>query len=102
MPTQEMNGRSRGFCGEAIDIAGVYRHIPRGAHGSLMPGWSRKLDEPTEWSDGRKLHTLEDAIAWLPKEIPKCEHTLPKVQAPNGDRSFRGFFGQLTSDAAKI
>jgi hypothetical protein len=27
MPTQEVNGRSRCFRGEAIDIAGVNRHI---------------------------------------------------------------------------
>jgi hypothetical protein len=32
-------------------------------------------------SDGRKLQTLQDAIAWLAKEIPKSEHTMPKVQA---------------------
>jgi hypothetical protein len=30
--------------------------------------------------DGRKLRTLKGAIAWLAKEIPNSEHTMPKVQ----------------------
>jgi hypothetical protein len=46
-----------------------------------MAGWSRKFDEPIELPDGRKLRTLKDAIAWLAKEMPKSEHTMPKVQA---------------------
>jgi hypothetical protein len=44
-------------------------------------GWSRRFDEPVELPDGGKLRTLKDAIAWLAKEIPKSEHTTPKVQA---------------------
>jgi hypothetical protein len=32
-------------------------------------------------SYGRKLRTLKAAIAYLAKEIPKSEHTMPKVQA---------------------
>ena len=43
-------------------------------------GWSRRFDEPIELSDGRKLQTLKEAIAWLAKEIPKSEHAMPKVQ----------------------
>lgn len=43
--------------------------------------WSRRFDEPIELPDGRKLRTLKEAIAWLAKEIPKSEHTMPKVQA---------------------
>jgi hypothetical protein len=43
--------------------------------------WHRKFDEPIELPDGRKLRTLKEAIAWLAKEIPKSEHTMPKVQA---------------------
>jgi hypothetical protein len=31
-------------------------------------GWSRRVDEPVELPDGRKLRTLADAIAWLAKE----------------------------------
>jgi hypothetical protein len=30
---------------------------------------------------GRKLVTLEDAIAWLAKEVPKSEHGMNQVQA---------------------
>ena len=29
---------------------------------------------------GRKLRTLKEAIAWLAKEVPPAEHTMPKVQ----------------------
>lgn len=43
--------------------------------------WSRRFDEPIELPDGRKLRTLKEAIAWLAKDIPKSEHTMPKVQA---------------------
>lgn len=43
--------------------------------------WSDRFDEPIELPDGRKLRTLKEAIAWLAKEIPKSEHTMPKVQA---------------------
>jgi hypothetical protein len=43
--------------------------------------WSNRFDEPIELPDGRKLRTLKEAIAWLAKEIPKAEHTMPKVQA---------------------
>jgi hypothetical protein len=46
-----------------------------------MAGWSRKFDEPIELPDGRKLRTLKDAIAWLAKEVPKSEHTMPKLQS---------------------
>jgi len=44
-------------------------------------GWQRSFDEPVELPDGRKLRTLKEAIAWLAKDIPKSEHTMPKVQA---------------------
>jgi hypothetical protein len=44
-------------------------------------GWSRRFDEPIKLPDGRKLRTLKEAIAWLAKEIPQKEHTMPKVQA---------------------
>lgn len=43
--------------------------------------WSRRFDDPIELPDGRKLRTLKDAIAWLAKEVPPAEHTMPKVQA---------------------
>jgi hypothetical protein len=43
-------------------------------------GWQRSFDEPVELPDGRKLQTLKEAIAWLAQEIPKSEHTMPKVQ----------------------
>jgi hypothetical protein len=44
-------------------------------------GWSNRFDEPIDLPDGRKLRTLKEAIAWLAKEIPRSEHTMPKVQA---------------------
>jgi hypothetical protein len=40
--------------------------------------WSRRFEEPIELSDGRKLKTLAEAMAFLAKEISfraKC----PKV-----------------------
>jgi len=43
--------------------------------------WHRKFDEPIELPDGKKLRTLKEAIAWLAKDIPRSEHTMPKVQA---------------------
>jgi hypothetical protein len=43
--------------------------------------WKSKFGEPIELPDGRKLRTLQEAIAWLAKEIAKSEHTMPKVQA---------------------
>jgi hypothetical protein len=45
-----------------------------------MP-WSRRFNEPLELPDGKKLRTLKEAIAWLAKDIPRSEHTMPKVQA---------------------
>jgi hypothetical protein len=42
--------------------------------------WSLRFDEPILLPDGRKLHTLRQAINWLAKEIPKSEHRLEKVQ----------------------
>jgi hypothetical protein len=79
LPTQSPDGRSRCFCGEMIDFVGTRRRCASGR--SSMPAWSRKFDEPIELPDGRKLRTLKEAIAFLAKEIPKSEHTLPKVQA---------------------
>jgi hypothetical protein len=49
--------------------------------GTTGMNWHRKFDEPIELPDGRKLRTLKEAIAWLAKDIPKSEHTMPKVQA---------------------
>ena len=43
--------------------------------------WSRRFDEPIILPNGKKLHTLKDAIAWLAKEIPKSEHGMKQVQA---------------------
>jgi hypothetical protein len=50
--------------------------------GDRMPNqsWKSKFDEPIVLPDGRKLRSLKDAIAWLAKEIPNSEHTMPKVQ----------------------
>jgi hypothetical protein len=42
--------------------------------------WKSIFDEPIALPDVRKLRTLQEAIAFLAKEIPRSEHTLPKVQ----------------------
>ena len=52
-----------------------------GVGGALAGGLMNRFDEPIELLDGRKLRTFKEAIAWLAKEIPKSEHTMPKVQA---------------------
>jgi len=43
-------------------------------------GWQRRFDEPIKLPNGKKLRTLKEAIAWLAKEVPPAEHTMPKVQ----------------------
>jgi hypothetical protein len=43
--------------------------------------WKSIFDELIALPDVRKLRTLQEAIAFLSKEIPRSEHTLPKVQA---------------------
>jgi hypothetical protein len=43
--------------------------------------WSRRFDPPITLPNGRKLVTLQDAIAWLAKEVPKSEHDMKQVQA---------------------
>jgi hypothetical protein len=42
--------------------------------------WSRRFDEPIVLTNGKKLLTLKEAIAWLAKEIPKSER-MKQVQA---------------------
>jgi hypothetical protein len=44
-------------------------------------GWSRRFDEPIPLPGGAKLVTLQHAIAWLAKEVPKSEHGMKQVQA---------------------
>jgi hypothetical protein len=34
---------------------------------SVVVSWSRRFDEPILLPDGRKLRTLAEAMAWLPK-----------------------------------
>jgi len=36
-----------------------------------MADWSRHFDEPVQLPDGGELRTLQEAIAWLAKEVPK-------------------------------
>jgi hypothetical protein len=47
----------------------------------LILSWSRRFDEPIPLPGGGKLVTLQDAIAWLAKEIPRSEHAMKQVQA---------------------
>jgi hypothetical protein len=42
--------------------------------------WSRKFNEPIKLSNGKKLVTLRDAIAWLAKSVPTLEHKLQEAQ----------------------
>jgi hypothetical protein len=65
----------------SAEIAGRVQDRLRQRRLKALNGWKRKFDEPIELPDGRKLRTLQEAIAWLAKEIPKSEHTTPKVQA---------------------
>ena len=42
-------------------------------------GWSRKFDAPIILPNGKKLVTLNDAIDYLGKSVPKAEHQNRKV-----------------------
>jgi hypothetical protein len=71
----------------AAEIRPFPRRLAR--EGVLLPkqreradqGWQRRFDEPIELPDGRELHTLADAIAWLANKIPESEHGMKQVQA---------------------
>jgi hypothetical protein len=43
-------------------------------------GWKRKFDEPIELPDGTKLATLQQAVTYLAKTVPKAERKHPKVE----------------------
>jgi hypothetical protein len=45
------------------------------------PAWSRRFDKPIEISDGGKIETLRDALAWLARAVPKAEHGMKDVQS---------------------
>jgi hypothetical protein len=47
-------------------------------------GWSKRFDEPIVLNDGTKLTTLQDAVQYLAKTVPKAEMNHPKVQAAAG------------------
>jgi hypothetical protein len=36
-------------------------------------GWSRKFDEPIEPPGGTQIRALREAVAYLPKTVPKAE-----------------------------
>ena len=42
-------------------------------------GWSKRFDEPIVLDDGTTLRTLQQAIQYLAKTVPKAEHDHPKV-----------------------
>jgi hypothetical protein len=42
--------------------------------------WSDEFEDPIDLPNGRKLITLRDAAAYIPK-LPKAEHTAPEWQA---------------------
>jgi hypothetical protein len=41
--------------------------------------WSKRFDEPIELPDGTKLTTLQQAVAYLAKTVPKAEQNDEKV-----------------------
>jgi hypothetical protein len=41
--------------------------------------WDKRFAEPIVLEDGRKLATLQDAIAHLAKLIPKAERDMPEI-----------------------
>jgi hypothetical protein len=45
----------------------------------MADGWQRKFDDPIETPDGKRLHTLREAVAYLAKTVPKAERDLPAV-----------------------
>ncbi|WP_029582494.1 hypothetical protein [Bradyrhizobium sp. URHD0069] len=42
-------------------------------------GWQRRFDNPIELSDGTRLNTLREAVAYLAKTVPKSERDMPAV-----------------------
>jgi hypothetical protein len=45
-------------------------------------GWQRKFDDPIETSDGTRLNTLREAVAYLAKTVPESERDMPAVTTP--------------------
>jgi hypothetical protein len=41
--------------------------------------WSKRFEEPIETPDGTVLRTLQDAVRYLAKVVPKAEMNHPKV-----------------------
>jgi hypothetical protein len=46
--------------------------------------WSKRFDEPIELRDGTTLRTLQDAVRYLAKTVPKSEMNHPKVLSAAG------------------
>jgi hypothetical protein len=44
-------------------------------------GWSKRFDDPIVLEDGTTLRTLQEAVAYLAKKVPKAEQNHEKVQA---------------------
>ena len=44
-------------------------------------GWSKRFDEPIKAPDGTVLRTLQDAVQYLAKTVPKAEMNQSEVQA---------------------
>jgi hypothetical protein len=44
-------------------------------------GWSKRFYDPIVLDDGTTLRTLQEAVAYLAKTMPKAEQNHPKVRA---------------------
>jgi hypothetical protein len=44
-------------------------------------GWLKRFDDPIVLDDGSTLHTLQQAVAYLAKTVPKADQNNEKVQA---------------------
>jgi hypothetical protein len=55
--------------------------LVRGDHfGFLLSvSWLREFDQPIKTPDGKQLHTLREAVAYLAKTVPKSERNMPAV-----------------------
>ncbi len=75
-----LSDRSRELAQAAVGQYRVHHEAAAEAKG-LMADWSRHFDEPVQLPDGGELRTLQEAIAWLAKEVPKSEQSMKQVQA---------------------
>lgn len=45
----------------------------------MRKSWKRRFENPIILDDGTTLKTLQEAVAYLAKTVPKAEHDMPQV-----------------------